>query len=126
MNIQNMPNAFPKKLITAAIDLEVFTGVKELAWKKNDAINVANILCKLNHAILGGDVYALRDGIMRSTGDNWFMIKEKQTWQEFVINSKDHTLNYINKYYEYYERNGDEPYYSIITCPDELYYLKIE
>jgi hypothetical protein len=48
-------------------------GLRERALSRYDALNAINLLASRNVAILGGDVYLLREGKIRLAYANWYV-----------------------------------------------------
>lgn len=109
--IKGLLSTFPKELIQGSESLESL-GIYELAWERNNAIKVIEFLSDCNYAILGGDVYSIKNGILNSTYDSWFSKPNKnKTWEDYVKKSKNESLEYINRFFLL---NGDDFRYSIV------------
>ena len=107
---------FPSSVIDSAISLEEL-GINELAWKWKDIHYVIQLLVENECAILGGDVYLLKDNKKIITYDNWYIDKEAGTsWLEYVNKSKKVTMEYIDNYH----KNGDNYCYSIIYSNNSI------
>lgn len=87
-----------KKLHKNSINLESF-GVGELAWKKQDAMDVIISIMTETIGVLGGDVYKLDLNHLKAIGDNWFCeMRDNESRDEFYLRSKMETLKYIEQY----------------------------
>ena len=69
-------------------------GCNEVAWLRNDALELIDYLSKNGSFILGGDVLTLEPKGYRHNYDNWFFEPEDGD----ALQSVEHTKNYINKY----------------------------
>ena len=106
-----LPNNFPRELITPAKSLE-HLGILEMAWDWQNAIKVVEFFCKYGYAVLGGDVYKLINGKLRSTYDSWYTNKdENKSKAEFIEETRNRAIYYINKYRN---DNGEDFYYSVV------------
>ncbi|WP_045574929.1 Imm40 family immunity protein [Desulfosporosinus sp. I2] len=106
-----LPSDFPEELSKNAKSLE-HLGISEIAWDWQNAIRIVGFLCECNCAVLGGDVYKMTNYELNSTYDSWYINKdETKTWSEYVAESKDKAVSYLN---QYHDRNGDEFYYSVV------------
>lgn len=76
-------------------------GVNGIAYPKNEAIKIVDCYLQSNTPILGGDVYILENGTIKSSNDSWYCDSndlEKQS--DYVIRSHKETIEYITKYPE--------------------------
>jgi hypothetical protein len=106
-----LPASFPQNLLESAVPLKSM-GLSDLAWKRNDAIQVVDALAECGYAILGGDVLVERAGRLTHTYDSWFVNREEAaTWRQFVLESKNRAISYISRYSE---TNGDDYYYVLV------------
>jgi hypothetical protein len=106
-----LPNDFPEELYSSAKSLE-HLGISELAWGWESVIKAIKFLCERNYVILGGDVYQLINGSLKSTYDSWYINKnEVKPNNNFVEESMNKAISYINLYHE---KNGTGFYYSIV------------
>ena len=88
-------------VMDSAVDLSEI-GCDELAWPRNEALEVAECLRSHDLAVLGGDVLEIKDGEPRHTYDNWYA-RERPVdmgWDEFVQATYDRTVDYISRYNE--------------------------
>jgi hypothetical protein len=87
-----------EKIIVKSISLEKF-GLNDLAWNKEDAKNLIQLIKDDNIGILGGDVYKLKSNHLESLGDNWYCETKKiESKEEYNTRSKAESLSYIEKY----------------------------
>jgi len=101
----------PEELTNLAKPLN-HLGISEIAWDGENAIKVVEFLNKNNYAIIGGDVYKIVDGNLDSTYDSWYFNRnEAKSNQEFLQESMERAITYIN---QYHEGNGKDYYYSIV------------
>jgi len=85
-----------KKLLEKKIDLDSHLGVKDMAWKYQDALKVIHFCKDNNLFIYGGDVLSInKDGCIDFTYDNWSTDNIKD---ESSVKAADFSLNYINCY----------------------------
>lgn len=78
----------------------------ELAWKRDDFIDVIGYLKSHNYGILGGDVYLIIGSETKITYLNWYIDNDENIeWDEYVQKSADKAIDYVNKHYE---REGDD------------------
>lgn len=75
-------------------------GLNDLAWKKEDAINLIKSLLKDKIGILGGDVYLINpSNHLEFLYDNWACERvEDESNNDFYSKSKLESLKYIEKY----------------------------
>ena len=107
----NLPVDFPVILFNSGKSLEQL-GISEMAWNWENAIKVIEFLCAFNYVILGGDVYRAVDDKFEVTYDSWYVNKNvKQSRERFIEETKNRAISYIK---QYYERNGENFYYSIV------------
>ena len=110
----SLPIEFPDNLLQKGIELESI-GINEIGWEYEYVITVIEFICSRNYAILGGDVYSVKDNHFESTYDNWYLDKdEKITWEEYVKSSKQKTLSYINNYHS---KNKDGFIFVLVYTP---------
>jgi len=65
-----------------------------------------------DYAILGGDVYLMKDGILNTTYDSWYFNRnETNSVRKFILESSKRAINYI---IQYHDKNGSDYYYSIV------------
>lgn len=101
----------PILLKSLAISLEDL-GIEDLAWKWEDIHHVIEFLTQNGFAILGGDVYIIKNNQKEATYDSWYIDKEPgKSWSDYVDECKKVTIDYINKYHA---KNGDNYCYSLI------------
>ena len=94
MRKKEIENELFKKIIS----LEKF-GLHDLAWEKEEAVKIVQLLINENAGILGGDVYHLVDDKLEFFGDNWSCKpNENETKPEFFLRSKKNSLKYIEDY----------------------------
>ena len=121
-----------------------------IAWNKNSVIEAIEEIVKLNYAILGGDVWALRINNIPNSKDsinyediyvgiipfkngsdtvcNWHSSKNKnEKWSKFVLRSKKETLKFIfneptiENLVE--EKIKDKIYYNLVYSSEYKYNL---
>jgi hypothetical protein len=109
------------KLLSKFIsDKGIISESGEIAWNKNNVFEAIEEIVKLNYAILGGDVWALKNVDIHNSNDqieykniyvgiipfkngsdtvcNWSSNKnQNENWLDFVLRSKKEALNFINK-----------------------------
>jgi hypothetical protein len=84
------------KLMEKRIDLNEQLGVKDLAWKYKDIVEVIKSCKDNNLFIYGGDVLAVnKNGDIDFTYDNW---STDHINTENCIKAAEFSLNYINSY----------------------------
>jgi len=91
-----------EELVSRAISLDEI-GVNEVAWKRDDALEVLKALSEQKCVILGGDVLVIKETGIEYTYDNWFSdkkVKPLNDWSEKVRVSAEIARKYINKYHE--------------------------
>jgi hypothetical protein len=88
-----------KKIFQKSISLEAY-GLNELAWEKEDAKYLINLIMDDKIGILGGDVYRLISNHLEPLYDNWACEPIKsETEKEYYRRSKIESLNYIKNYF---------------------------
>jgi hypothetical protein len=99
-------------LIKKAYSLESI-GINELAWKKEDAIQVIKELIEIKKAILGGDVYKKNKKLIQPTYDSWYCeMNSNENIDDFSLRSINKSIDYIKNYNE---KNNGEYYYTIVV-----------
>jgi len=83
----------PSRLRGKEIPLE-YIGLSEVAWLKDDALDLIDHLSEKGSFILGGDVLEKDSDGYRPTYDNWYFNYEDGD----AAQSIEHTREYINKY----------------------------
>lgn len=87
------------KIILKSISLEEFC-LNDLAWTKEDALNLIHSLLEDKIGILGGDVYKLTSNHIDFPGDNWACEpRQSESEEEFNLRSKLESLKYIENYH---------------------------
>ena len=69
-------------------------GINEYAWKYDDAMVLIDMLKDANIPVLGGDVYTVKDGAIRSTYHSWYVNNP----QEIMSESWNRAKEYIKQY----------------------------
>ena len=69
-------------------------GIRNVAWLRNDALELIDYLSSKGSFILGGDVLTLTPDGYRHNYDNWYFNFEDGNANQSV----EHAKNYINKY----------------------------
>ncbi|MCB1067109.1 MAG: hypothetical protein KDK56_02880 [Simkania sp.] len=106
-----------EKIKNASVSLEKY-GLNELAWTKENAINLINSILNDKIAILGGDVYLLASGNIEPLYDNWYCEKVSfETQNEYFLRSKLEALQYIKNY----PVKNDEKIIFVIVFSDAIY-----
>lgn len=91
-------DSIKNKILEKAISLEEIC-LYELAWTKNDAINLINSLISDELGILGGDVYLDHCRAVSPLSDNWSAIqKTRESKNDFFQRSKLESLEYIERF----------------------------
>ena len=134
----------PKCISSKGIISESYT----MAWNKNDIFEAIEEICKLNYAILGGDVWAINvkdiiynytpidysniyvgiipDKNGREYACNWYSDKKQnENWLNYVKRSRKETINYINKLKIEEIVNQDIKIYYNLTFSDEQKHNKL-
>ena len=87
-----------KKIKQKSISLEKY-GLNDLAWSKEDALDLLNSIMEDNIGILGGDVYKLSLQRLEPLYDNWSCKpNNSETEVEYYLRSKVESLKYIENY----------------------------
>ena len=87
-----------EKIIEKVISLEEH-GLNDLAWSKEDAINLIQSIMKDRVGILGGDVCELTSNRLKFCGDNWACRRiQTESEEAYNLRSKIKSLQYIEKY----------------------------
>ena len=74
-------------------------GVNNFALDKTSTLEYFQKLFKEHVAILGGDVYLLKDGKLKLTYDNWYCNRgESESMESYVARSIDEAKTYIENY----------------------------
>ncbi len=97
----------PDELQRTAYPLEEF-GVNEYAWNYEEVKKVIVSLAEQKYAILGGDVWKKEGTSFISTYDGWYLNYGSLSWDDYIEQSKEKALAYIDFYHD---RNGDDYYY---------------
>jgi len=80
--------------------------LSETAWRKEDALLLAEHLGKIGSIILGGDVLAKDAGVYRHNYDNWYL----KPGDAGAAVSVEQAINYIINYPE-----GDYAFVFVVT-----------
>jgi hypothetical protein len=107
---------FPQSLLPRARSLEADLGVDEVAWRRDDALEV---LARLGEgvAVLGGDVYAERGGRLRPGDASWSC--ERQAGEDlpaYAARSRGVAAAYLRAFRE---AAGGATYYALVVSADE-------
>jgi hypothetical protein len=87
-------------------------GVNNWALSKKEALIAIEKLTQECVPILGGDVYEMINGRLKSTYDSWYCdIEEDESENSFLIRSIDKAGTYIRKYNA---RNANAIYFVIV------------
>lgn len=106
---------FPEELRRKAVPLtSPETG--EVAWSFQDVFTVVNLLGQADLAILGGDVMLNTNGELRYTYDNWSTEKNELSWENYVKQSIEKTIQYIEKYEQ---NNKNVNHYFVLSWCDK-------
>ena len=88
----------PNELKNVVISLE-HLHLSEIAWSKENVIQIIECLQKAEIGILGGDVLSIQQGEYRHNYDNWYSAKaECESKSEFAERSYKEANKYINSY----------------------------
>lgn len=118
---EKLPGGLPDHLLRSGYSLASI-GANEMAWKWPDILKVIDYVAKLGFAVLGGDVYTIKNNVITPTYDNWHIEKDDlDTWEQYIIASKEKAISYINSYNN---RNGSNNYY-VIVFSDLKRFIKI-
>ena len=79
-------------------------GINEIAFNKSDALKVLEELEKNSIAVLGGDVYYIKNNVITLTYDNWFINRNDEEWLLYVEKSIKKARSYI-RIYDYMNSN---------------------
>ncbi len=86
------------KVLGSGFSLESL-GIKNWALSRQKILQVLEQLRELQVPILGGDVYKLVNGVLRSTYDNWYCEPlPNESLLDFVERSIDQAKQYIESY----------------------------
>ncbi|MEO6907431.1 MAG: Imm40 family immunity protein [Abditibacteriaceae bacterium] len=74
-------------------------GASGFALKRNDALKLISLLEEIPTAILGGDVYFLKEGQLEVSYDNWYCNKlPDENYLNYVNRTHIIARNYIKNY----------------------------
>lgn len=75
-------------------------GVDNWALSKDQALLTLTYFKRMGVPVIGGDVYAIKNGEIEHTYDSWYCEEKKndEEYSEFVKRSVDHAEKYILKY----------------------------
>ena len=104
---------FPEELIDSAYSLSEL-GLNEFAWKYEDILKVIEYCFRRKIAILGGDVYCLRNSTIEFTYETWYSDQDGKDWDDYVKESKEKSLVYISNYDSRNKDNIDRILYVIV------------
>ena len=108
--MNNLELFLPREFINKAISLKNL-GVNEYAWDYNFIIKIIDYLCYRKIVILGGDIYSLSNGVLKSAYANWyFNFDILNTIEHNVNRSKEVAIKYINNY-----NDKLNSYYSLVV-----------
>lgn len=93
--------------INEALSLSAI-GINEYAWNYNSIVEIIPILREKRIPILGGDVYIIKNGIIKQTCDSWYYNVKIDCDYE---GSYKRTIDYIN----IFEGKEDKYVYSIVV-----------
>lgn len=100
----NLPIDFNSDLLNKSIPLDTI-GINELGWRFQDIKDVIEFFADKDYAILGGDIYIEREGRIQSTFDNWYLNRDNREWHDFVMKSKQKSIDYLQNYSERNKNN---------------------
>jgi hypothetical protein len=111
-----LESILPPRLMDSAVDLAVI-GCNELAWPREEVLEVAECLRSHDMAILGGDVLEVNNGKPKHTCDNWYVAKKPADmgWDDFVRRAYDRTVKYISAY----DEAGRQVVYVLVFCTEK-------
>ncbi len=92
--------------INDAISLSAI-GINEYAWDYNSIVDIIPILRENRLPILGGDVFIIKNGIIKPTCDSWYYK---------ILTDCDFEKSYIRtiEYINLFEEKEDKYVYSIV------------
>lgn len=107
----------PERMREQAIDLRQIC-IAGLAWTYPAILEVIQYVADHEHAILGGDVYAIDSRGPVATGDTWYAEPcEGTSRADFVNLGAARAREYVETYHS---RNGERFLYSIVAGLAEL------
>jgi hypothetical protein len=91
----------PSDLKLCALDLSAI-GANELAWHRQDCLDVLKVLHDHGQAVLGGDVYEIKDQKPIPSYDNWFARERRlgESWPDYVRYTCNIGVDYVRTYRE--------------------------
>ena len=99
------------KILGSGLSLESL-GIKNWALSRQKVLQVLEQFRELQVPILGGDVYRLVNGALRSNYDNWYCDElPNEFFSDFVIRSIDKAKQYIESYNI---KKGDDIFFTLV------------
>ena len=99
------------KILVSGLSLESL-GIKNWALSRQKVLQVLEQFRELQVPILGGDVYRLVNGALRSNYDNWYCDElPNEFLSDFVIRSIDKAKQYIESYNI---KKGDDIFFTLV------------
>lgn len=112
----NIPLEYAVLLSTSGLSLDSL-GLRDVALLRSDALIAINALRKAGRAILGGDVYYLRNGRVESALANWYVDPKSDEYPaSYLQRSWDAAENYVKAYPD---NPGVEPLFSMVIGEPE-------
>ena len=94
----NLP--IPETLKSFAIPMS-HLGIRDIAWPRAQALEIVSALDGTAWAVLGGDVFVLRENAFAHAYANWHSDRRAdETCSDFVKRSHSETRSYIERYPE--------------------------
>jgi hypothetical protein len=120
-----LPLGLPEDIATVALTVGA-----DAAWRPSDAYIAVQWLGKNNYAVLGTELWAIRDGVINSV-PNWLTIERlpAERWASFVERSSSETLDYLRSFDETEKIEAGELYINVVWASEtdfqELLNLKL-
>jgi hypothetical protein len=93
-----LPKTIPQAFLSRRRSLEAL-GLGDPAWQINDAKDLMQALRGTTVAVLGGDIYHERQGILVSSYDNWYTERTPhESLERFALRSQSRALEYLERY----------------------------
>lgn len=91
-------NKVRNKILSKTIFLDKFA-INDLAWSKQDALELIDLLLNDEIGILGGDVFIIEAESLTPAYANWYSTPgREETLSEFYLRSKKESKAYIDSY----------------------------
>jgi Immunity protein 40 len=90
-----------------------------IAWKKEPAIEVIEILADHGYAILGGDVLDQSEGKLGYSGDYWDLLDDDVVlWEEYVGHTEQRSIDFIE---DVARRKGGSLFFTVFFIDERSY-----